>query len=144
MEECLQYAAADGGGLVGGSKAVGLLAPWVDVAAFHALVDLQATLEQAPETAGEGAAHGFAVYRGGNFTLLNQLSDLHARLKNAVRRGPEDPLAAASADETGDAGVGQGAAGVQRPAQRVAPHGLVLYSLPHDTHCSGSVPDPVP
>ena len=54
MEECLQYAAADGGGLVGGSKAVGLLAPWVDVAAFHALVDLQAALEQAPETAGEG------------------------------------------------------------------------------------------
>lgn len=88
MEECLQYAAADGGGLVGGSKAVGLLAPWVDVAAFHALVDLQAALEQAPETAGEGAAHGFAVYRGGNFSLLNQLSDLHARLKNAVRRGP--------------------------------------------------------
>ena len=40
VEECLQYAAADGGGLVRGGKAVGLLAPWVDVAAFHALVDL--------------------------------------------------------------------------------------------------------
>lgn len=59
MEECLQYAAADGGGLVGGSKAVGLLAPWVDVAAFHALVDLQAALTDAPVVIGVGP--GFTV-----------------------------------------------------------------------------------
>lgn len=60
----------------------------------------------------------------GNFSLLNQLSDLHARLKNAVRRGPEDPLAAASADETRDAGVGQRLPVYSARPSRVAPHGL--------------------
>ena len=40
------------------------------------------------------------------------------------RRVAQHALAGVAADEAGDAGVGQRTAGVQRPAQRVAPHGL--------------------
>ena len=45
-------------------------------------------------------------------------------MEDPVVRRAQHALAGEAADEAGDAGVGQRTAGVQRPAQRVAPHGL--------------------
>ena len=124
MEDGLQHAAAHRQSLVRDTAAVVRLAPGVHVAALHALRHRHAVGQEAPQRAAGSTPHGDAVHVPGCVPLPDLFADPSDTLKDAVRRGSQDPLAGFAADEAGDAGVGQGGAVVDHPAQVVAPHGL--------------------
>ena len=80
--------------------------------------------QYAPQHAVNGAAHGLAAHRTGYVAGLHLRADVQQLGENAVCRGAKHPFAGIAADQTGNIGVGQGAAPIDHASQRVAAHGL--------------------
>ena len=124
VQQRFQYAAAYGQSLVRSGHAVGGIAAGIHISALHAGKNGQTFVKQAPQASVDGADHGDAVYRSGNIPGVNQLPNFHFRVKNACRRGAKDTQGALATNDAGNAGIGQGAAGIEDTAQCVSPHGL--------------------
>ena len=110
MQNRLQHAAADSQSLITGSVAVLHLAARIDVPSLHTLVNRGTVRQDAPQNAVQGAGHGGAVYCGCHIPLFHLGADVQELAEHPVRRRPQHPLPGKAADESGDAGVGQGAA----------------------------------